>query len=509
MSGLKKTAIWITMLSLLLKLLGFVRESMMAREFGVSESTDGFLLSFTFVTLILALIANGFNSVFLPHYVKHRKSDVEKAERNANSILNYTTIFFLIGSVAAYFLAPYIVPFLYGDRSELTLEITIELTQVFFIFMVVIALSGVLESYLQARRIFVPTQISKIMGTLMATLFLVFFADLWGIHSMAYGFVFGTFLGVVIQFVSLKRGGFKWTPSLKFDEEFGRNFLILLAPALLHSSVGHINVFVNKMFAARIDTGATTYLNNASLLMSIPSTIFTTTIVAIIFTLLSEQAQQKEKFKNTLYMGYQIGMMTLLPIAVGTFLVGKAAISFIYEGGKFTPEDTANTYYVLQLYIPIILTQGLLVIGVKGLYAQEKTKKLLSISSTTIILNAVLNYVFIQPMGYPGLALSSSVVAVYYVSAVTYAVYQDYDKGELMKVPALFFKVLIPTIIMAIPIYLIQTFTDIESLYALWELLILIPVGVVFYVVGLYIFYREGFGQLMRLVRDRKSIKQG
>ncbi|MYL34259.1 oligosaccharide flippase family protein [Pontibacillus yanchengensis] len=506
MSRLKQTAIWITLLSIFLKLLGFVRESMIAREFGVSNETDAFMIAFTFVTLILALIANGFNSAFLPKYVEKRKENIEEAERNANGVLNYTTLFFLGISVVAYFFTPSIVEFLFGSRSEETLQITVDLTRVFFIFMVVIALSGVLESYLQARRIFVPTQLSKIMGTLMATLFIIFFADMWGIYSVAYGFVFGTFLGVCIQFGSLMYGGFKWMPKFKLDDEFGRKLMLLLAPALLHSSVGHINVFVNKMFANRIETGAVTYLNNASLIMSIPSTIFTTTIVAIIFTLLSEQADNKEKFRETLYMGYQIGMMTLLPIAIGTLLVGKAVIAFIYEGGEFTAQDTANTYFVLQLYIPIILTQGLLVIGVKGMYAQGAAKRLLKISSTTILLNAALNWLFIQPLGYPGLALSSSVVALYYVTATTLAVYRDYDHSELKKLVQLFFRVLVPSIIMAVPIVLIQQFTSIESLYALWRLLILVPIGVVFYVAGMYLFYREGFRQMLRVVKDRKSM---
>ncbi|WP_188206919.1 murein biosynthesis integral membrane protein MurJ [Alkalibacillus aidingensis] len=501
MSTLKKAAIWTTLLSVLLKLFGFLRESLIAREFGANEYTDGFLLSFTFVTLILAVIANGFNSAFLPHYVKFRQKNYEQAEHDATALLNRVVLFFAGISVVVYFLAPFIVPLFFGDMHPTTEAIAIEITQVFFIFMVIIALSGVLESYLQARRIFVPTQISKIMGTLMSVAFIIFFSDLWGIYSVAYGFLFGTFLGVVIQFYYLVQAKFKWLPSLQMDSEFKKVFFVLLIPALLHSSVGHINVFVNKLFATGTISGAVTYLNNASLLMSIPTTIFTTTVLAIIFTLMSERANDAKMFKETLYSGYQVGIMALVPIAVGTYMLGEQLIAFIYERGEFTPQDTLNTFEALKWYIPIIVTQGLLTVAIKGMYAQGWTKKILKISSVTIVLNLILNYLFVGPFGYPGLALSSSLVSIYYATAATIALYSGYERKEVWRIFALFFKVAVPSLIMAVPIWLLQEFTGVTELYSLVQILLLVPVGVATYIGALYIFYREGFNQMINIIK--------
>ncbi|KGX90978.1 murein biosynthesis integral membrane protein MurJ [Pontibacillus marinus] len=507
MSKLKQTALWITLLAFFLKIMGFFRESMIAKEFGASDLTDGFLLSFGFVTLVLAMISNGFNSVFLPHYVKHRQQNLERAERNASGVLNFVIVFFILASAATYFLVPYLVDFIFNPESAVTERVTTEMTQIFFLFMVIIALSGVLESYLQARHSYVPTQISKIMGTIMATLFIVFFADLWGIYSVAYGFLFGTFLGVCIQFFYLFKNGFKWRFEFNLDKEFGKAFLVLLIPALLHSSVGHINLFVDKSFAAGTAGGPVTYLNNASLLMSIPPIIFQTTILAIVFTLLSEHAESKEKFSQTLFTGYQIAIMTLLPIAVGMYIVGEAAISFIYERQEFTPQDTANTVAALKMYIPFILTQGLLVTAVKGMYAKGEAKRIVKISSTTILLNIALNYVLERWLGYPGIALSTSLVNIYYSTIMTLAVYKGLGNGELRRLVTMFGRVILPTIVMAIPLVLLQQFTGIDEMYSLYELLILVPIGIVFYLAGMFVFYREGFNQIMRLVRERKNMQ--
>ena len=106
LSSLKKTAIWITLLALFLKLSGFIRESIIARQFGATDLTDGYLYAFSLVTLIVAMISGGFNNVFLPMYMKKKKENPEEAERNANGIMNATVIGFLILSILTFFLIP-------------------------------------------------------------------------------------------------------------------------------------------------------------------------------------------------------------------------------------------------------------------------------------------------------------------------------------------------------------------------------------------------------------------
>jgi putative peptidoglycan lipid II flippase len=503
MSTLKKTAIWITLLALVLKLSGFLRESIIANEFGANEYTDGYLLAFTFITLIVAMIANGFNNVFLPLYVKHQKEDPIQTERNANGILNSTILLFLSITAVGYFLVPYFVPFIFGSMHATTEEIAVEITQFFFLFMSAIALNGILESYLQARRVFVPSQVSKLLATLMGAVFALLFSNIWGIHSLAYGFIFGTILGAAIQFFFLVKKGFRWQPTIYVDTDFRKAFLALIIPSLLNSIVGQVNMFVDKVFASGTIEGAVTYLNNASLLVSIPNAIYATTIAAIIFTLLSEQVDQKEKFQNTFFMGLEISFLTLLPIAAGLFVVGETALSFIYERGAFTAEDTTNTYTALLFYLPLIIMQGLQFIVSKSMYARGKTAVIFRISVTTIIVNVILNYLLVKQMGYAGLALSSSIVAVYYLVVSSIVVYKDFDKTEVKKLVSLIIKPLLPTLIMVFPLYFLQKLEWVNDLYSLWKLAILVPLGALLYAVSLRLFYKEGFNRLLGLLKRK------
>ena len=503
MSGLKKTAIWMTLLAIVVKLSGFLRESIIARQFGANEYTDGYLLAFSFITLVIAMISGGFNNVFLPLYVKHWKHQPTRTDHNANGIMNGTFLLFLIVTIVGYFFVPDFVPFIYGAMSPETERVAVEITQFFFLFLAVIALNGILDSYLQAKRIFVPSQIAKLLATLMGVVFALLFSEQWGINSLAYGFIVGTLLGVGLQIYYLKGSEFHWNPTLKVEKDFRSAFLVLLVPSLLNSVVGQVNMFVNKMFASGTIEGAVTYLNNASLLVSVPHSIYGTTIAVIIFTLLSEQIEEPKKFQQTFFTGMQVSLTTLMPIAIGLALVGDAAIAFIYEGGAFTEKDTMQTYKALLYYLPLIVTQGLQYIVSKSMYARGKTSIVFRISVTTILLNVFLNWLFVEPFGFAGLALTSSFVSVYYLGVTILFVYKDFDRGEFAKLFTLFVRVLIPTLVMAVPLWLLKEFTPVSKLPAIVELLILVPLGALLYTIGLFVFYRQAFYQLLRVVKKK------
>lgn len=501
MGRLKKAALWTTALALVLKVSGFIRESIVAKEFGASYETDAYFLAFPFITLVVAMVATGFNNVFLPMYVKSRAAGEDNGDRNANALLNWTMLIFIGVSAFGWFGAQYFVPLIYGNMQPQTEVIAVEITQVFFAFMTVIALSGLLDSYLQSRRIFVPSQVSKLLATLMAALFAVFFSDLWGIFSLVYGFVFGTVIGVLIQIYYLVRSDYTWRPEFKMEAAFRKSFLILIVPSLLNSVVGQINLFVNKAFATGTGDGAVTYLNNSSLIISIPNAIYATTLAAIIFTLMSEQTENIAKFRDTVFRGMEISLITLLPIAIGLLVVGDAAISFIYERGKFTATDTANTHIALLLYLPIIVFQGMQLILSRSMYARGKTAVVFRISVTTIAVNFLLNWLLVDKYGYPALAISASVVSIYYFVVSMVVVYRDLGMAEFKRFASMSLRVVGPAIIMGLAVWAAKVGLGAGSWYSLWQLAVLVPIGIIVYAAMIRVFYREGFNRFVGLIR--------
>lgn len=504
MSSLKKAAIWTTGLALLLKLSGLLRESIVANEFGASAATDAYFLAFSFITLVVAMIATGFNNVFLPMYIKRRKNGTDVDDTNANGLLNWTMLIFAAISVAGWSFSENFVPVIYPNMSEAAAPMAIEITEVFFIFMTFIALAGLLESYLQSRRIFVPTLVSKLLATLMSALFALFFSDIWGIYSLAYGFVVGTVLGAAIQIYYLIRSDYKWQPTLRLESDFSKAFIILIIPSLLNSVVGQINLFVNKAFASGTIDAAVTYLNNASLLVSIPNAIYAATLAAIIFTLMSEQTDDEQKFKDTLFRGMEISFITLVPIAVGLWVVGDAAIAFIYERGAFTAADTASTYSALLFYLPIIVFQGMQLILSKSMYARGKTAIVFRISVTTIALNFLLNWFLVDDYGYTALAFAASAVSVYYFAVSMAVVYKDLGLNEFKRFLATAVRIAIPSILMGLAVWGAKVLLGASDWHAAVQLAVLVPLGIAVYVIALRVIHPAGFRRFLGLVKRRK-----
>src|SRR5690625_4721625 len=102
MTNLRRVTIVIVFLSILVKLSGFLRESIIASKFGANEVTDGYLLAFSFITLIIVMTTAGFNNVFLPMYIRNYKQDSKNADKNAVGILNFSIVLFLIIGISLY-----------------------------------------------------------------------------------------------------------------------------------------------------------------------------------------------------------------------------------------------------------------------------------------------------------------------------------------------------------------------------------------------------------------------
>ena len=171
-------------------------------------------------------------------YIKSRANGTNNGDSNANALLNWTMIIFVGISVLGWFFSSAFVPFIYGNMSAATEVLAVEMTQIFFAFMTMIALSGLLDSYLQSRRNFRAITSGKTTCDINGSIFALFFSDIWGIFSLVYGFIAGTVMGVLIQLFFLVRSDYKWQPVFRMEREFKIAFLALIVPSLLNSVCG-------------------------------------------------------------------------------------------------------------------------------------------------------------------------------------------------------------------------------------------------------------------------------
>ena len=159
--------------------------------------------------------------------------------------------------------------------------------------------------------------------------------------------------------------------------------------------------------------------------------------------------------------------LVLIPLTFGLIVVGQAVIGFIYERGAFTLEDTKMTYDAMLAYLPLIYSQGLQMIVLKALYAKGKTALIFKLSIVTIICNVIANYFLVNSMGYLGPAIASSIIAIISLVLSAIEMYKDFDKEELYKSIRMFMRILLPSAIMAVGVWL--------AIYKCWKIFRFIP----------------------------------
>jgi putative peptidoglycan lipid II flippase len=498
----KQTALSILLLSLFLKLVGFLRESVIAKQFGANAITDGFLLAYTVLTLFMLIVSTGFNNVFLPIYAKFQRAKDKFARSNENALLNVSVLLFLAFGLVVYGVLLALEPL---AAHKQTLQTALTVGRFFSVFTFLLALQAMLESYLQVKHSYVPTQTAKLLAALFSAGFGLFLAQDFGIMSIAYGFMVGTALGVMLQIFYLFRRGYEWRLTFLWEPEFGKTFAMLLWPALLNAIVGPLNVFIDKIFATATIAGAVTYLNNASLIVSIPGAVYTTTIGALIFTFLTEKASSPADFSALLRLGMEMGFLLFLPMAVGLAVIGEDIVALIYQHGAFTKADTAATYQALALYAPLVAVQGVQIVISKALFALEQNKALLKLSATTIFLNIVLNALFMKWLGFQGLALSSSLVAVYYfLLSVRLLTKSGMTKANLQTL-AVFWQSFIPALIMGLALLGIRHFHGLFEQMLIIKVIMEIFLGAVIYGGTSWFFNRNGVMKIFILIKKKKT----
>jgi putative peptidoglycan lipid II flippase len=276
----------------------------------------------------------------------------------------------------------------------------------------------------------------------------------------AYALVIGAWLGgvaqLVVQYTALvKVSGIKY-PNFQLSHPAIRQVLWLLVPVIIGQSAGEVNKLVDTLFAASLpDPGTVTNLYAANRLIQLPLSIFAVaTSVAILPNLSTLHAKgEHAELRTILMQGMRQSFFFIMPAMAGLFLLGQPVMTLLFERGEFTAHDTDMAATALAYYAGGLLAFAWVKIVVTGFYAMQDTKTPVIIASSAMILNVLLNFALIGPMGYKGLALSTTVS--YGLNCVALYMVLSYRMGKLWdgKFISSLVRVLVATVFMSVAAY--------------------------------------------------------
>ncbi len=410
------------------RVLGLLREQVMAYFFGASLSTDAFVTAFRIPNLLRDMFAEGaLSSAFVPVFKdKLVRQDREGAFHLADTVT--TAIILFVGGIVVLGIiaAPAII---FISAKGFTAEpakfaLTVSLTRLMFVYLLLVSLSALVMGMLNSfGRFGIPAVAPALfnLGMILCTVLLYHLFDL-PIYAMAIGVLVGGLGQLTIQLPSLWRLGYRFRLSFDFLYPDFKRVLGLLTPMILGMSAGRVNIIVNTLIASFLIEGSITYLNYSYRLMHFPLGVFAVALGTVALPKVSELAARGElrQVGETWLQALRLNMLIMMPAAAFLGLAGHDVVNLIYHWGAFSDVDMQRTSLALLHYSYGLIGFAAVRVTVPVYYALGDSRLPMRISIATVLLNMALYYPLTRLLNFAGLAAATSVAGLMNFALLVY-----------------------------------------------------------------------------------------
>ena len=410
------------------RLLGLVRETVLAAVFGASASMqmDAFNVAFRIPNLLRDLFAEGaMTAAFVPTFTRTLTAHGKDAAWRVgslvmNALIVVTALITIIGMIFAHEITDLLTSDEYAAVPG-KVELTAQLTRIMLPFLSMLAIAAAMMGMLNSlRRFFVPS-LSPAMfnvASIFAALALAPLMARFGFEPIV-GLAIGTLIGgigqIALQWPTLRREGFRYQPILSFRDPAVREILRLMAPATIGVAAVQVNVAVNTFLASSEPQGAVSWLQYAFRLMYLPIGIFGVSIATASLPDISRQAAAADlqAVRHTVSRGLRMMLMLNVPATVGLMVLAQPIIAMIYQRGEFNIIDTVATADALMFYAPGLLGYSAVKIVSPTFYSMRDSRTPVIVSVVSIGVNLALNLALVRVYGFRGLALGTAISAIF------------------------------------------------------------------------------------------------
>lgn len=398
------------------RILGFVRDTLIARVFGAGMFSDAFIVAFKIPNLLRRISAEGaFSQAFVPILAEYKsRRSFEETQGLVNRVATWLGIILvavtLLGMLAAPWIVSLIAPGFRADAAKM--QLTVELLRITFPYIFFISLvsmaGGVLNTY---NRFGIPAFTPVWLNVAMIAAVL-FFADYFDepIKALAWAVFVGGFLQLVFQVPFLKQIGLLPKFDFKRDDEGVWRILKLMGPAVLGVSVAQVSLILNTIFASFLITGSVSWLYYADRLMEFPTGVLGVALGTILLPSLSKAYAGKDdvEYSQLLDWGLRLTCILAAPAAVALAVLSAPLVTSLFYYGKFTALDVTMTQQALIAYSIGLLGLILVKILAPGFYARQNIKTPVKIGVFTLAITQLMNLLFVFVLGlqHVGLALA-------------------------------------------------------------------------------------------------------
>lgn len=405
----------VMVMNLVAKVLGFLREMVIARVYGATEFTDAYLVAYSLPSAAQQVIGWAIVAVVVPLLTKRIVEGEEDAiHQTANTFLNSTALLMLALSVVGILASPLLIRLTAPSLNAETSALAVEMMRIMFPVVLFYCAGMVLTGILHAYRRFVVAAFAPAFSSIIVIVAVFAAGHTFGI----WGLVFGTlisFLGfLLIQVPSARAAGWRYRLCLPRHNEEIRMALVNLIPIILGMSVNQIYYMLNRFFASGLAEGSISALNYGSKLAQFPAGVFVSAIAVAIYPLLTEYAVRgdKENFRRALEKGLGVVLLLTVPAAMGLIVLRIPIVRILFEYGAFTPSDTLASASALMYYAIGTVAYSLILVLLRVFFAFSDIRTPVYAGLCGIAVNILVSVVTMNAMAHDGLALATTMGSI-------------------------------------------------------------------------------------------------
>lgn len=396
------------------RLLGLVRDRILAGQFGADDTLDAYYAAFRIPDLIYNLmIVGALSAAFIPVFTEYVAKGKEKeAWKLSSGILSLQIVITGIVSGILIATAPWFMHLVTPGFSGQKMDLTVALTRIMFLSPFFLGISGIFGGVLVSFKKFLVYSLAPIFYNLGIIIGAIFFVKFWGPIGLAWGVVLGTLMHMLVQYPSLRFSGFRFKPMFweAWQDKGVRKVLRLMVPRTMTIAVTQINLTVITSIATTSVAGSLAVFNLANNIQSAPLGLFGVSFSIAVFPVLSALAAQKdqEKFIQTFSRTCRQILFFVIPVSVFLYVLRAQTVRVLLGSGKFNWDDTIMTYTTLAWLVASLFAQSLIPLLTRAFYALQNTKTPLYITIVSEIVNILAALMLIKEYGVFGLAAAFS-----------------------------------------------------------------------------------------------------
>ncbi|MCD6047891.1 MAG: mviN [Gammaproteobacteria bacterium] len=410
------------------RILGFVRDALVAQMFGATAAVDAFYVAFKIPNFMRNLFAEGcFSQAFVPVLADYRTTKPEEVKPFISHIAGGLGLFLFILTIAGMVLAPFIVMLFapgYHLGSERHIWAT-DMLRVTFPYLMLISLAALASAILNSYKHFAAAAFTPALLNICLIATAIFLSPHLAIpiESQSWGVLFAGFVQLGFLVATLWRYRLLVKPKIHFGDPGVNRVLKLMGPALLGASVGQISLLINTIFASFLIVGSVSWLYYSERLVFFPLGVFGVALATVVLPHLSAKhaAKSAQDYAKALDWGIRCNLIIALPAMVCLIVLAGPFIISLFGYGHFTAYDAVMTRKSVLAYSFGLPAFMLVKVLGAAFYAKQDTKTPVKISVKAIIANMILNAVLVFPLKHAGLALAASLGSWLNVAMLLYA----------------------------------------------------------------------------------------